>query len=110
MDNGKVHTTFFSHHSGCIDAGLRCDDIDIFTSQPKGLAKTVSTYSHAQKMRAAISHVFGRTFGQGNTSWIEIQSGRFVGNPSLSTVVCQYMVSLRRRKVLHFFRYSINIY
>ncbi|KAF5330343.1 hypothetical protein D9619_005481 [Psilocybe cf. subviscida] len=40
------------------------------------------TYAHAQKMRASLTHVFGRDFGLGHTSW-----------------VATYMVSLRRRKV-----------
>lgn len=52
-------------------------------------------------MRAAISHKFGRDFGLGTQPWAEnpLKPGEFVGNPSLSVVVSQYMISLRRRKV-----------
>ncbi|KAH9858619.1 hypothetical protein C2E23DRAFT_864500 [Lenzites betulinus] len=52
-------------------------------------------------MRAAISHKFGREFKMGAQVWAEnvLEPGTFFGNPSLSPVVSQYMVSLRRRKV-----------
>lgn len=60
-----------------------------------------ATYNNAQKMRAAISHKFGRDHGLGTQPWMENPAypGRFIGNPSLSVVVSQYMISLRRRKV-----------
>ena len=52
-------------------------------------------------MRAAISHKFGRDYGLGTSPWTEhpTVSGKFLGNPSLSVAVSQYMISLRRRKV-----------
>ncbi|KAH7910371.1 hypothetical protein BJ138DRAFT_1087834 [Hygrophoropsis aurantiaca] len=52
-------------------------------------------------MRAAISHKFGRDHGLGTQPWTEhpMQPGKYIGNPSLSVTVSQYMVSLRRRKV-----------
>jgi hypothetical protein len=52
-------------------------------------------------MRAAISHKFGRDFGLGTQPWTEnsLKPGEFIGNPSLSVVVSQYMISLCRRKV-----------
>ncbi|KAF8417535.1 hypothetical protein L210DRAFT_3660271 [Boletus edulis BED1] len=52
-------------------------------------------------MRAAISHKFGRDYGLGTQQWMEHPTipGKWIGNPSLSVVVSQYMVSLRRRKV-----------
>ena len=52
-------------------------------------------------MRAAMTHQFGREFGLGSQSWggSEVNPGRYLGNPSLSTVVSQYMISLRRKKV-----------
>lgn len=48
-----------------------------------------------------MSHKFGREFGLGTTVWMEnpLKLGTFIGNPSLSMTVSQYMVSLRRRKV-----------
>ncbi|KAI0691162.1 hypothetical protein C8T65DRAFT_745568 [Cerioporus squamosus] len=52
-------------------------------------------------MRAAITHKYGRDFGLGTQVWCEdpMVSGCYRGNPSLSVVVSQYMISLRRRKV-----------
>ncbi|KAI0771694.1 hypothetical protein BD413DRAFT_625401 [Trametes elegans] len=52
-------------------------------------------------MRAAISHKYGREYKLGTQVWLEntLQPGTFSGNPSLSPVVSQYMISLRRRKV-----------
>lgn len=80
---------------------FRCDSTDIYTNKPKPLGYEPSTYSHAQKMRAAMTHHFGRELGLGLESWTESQvnPGRYLGNPSLSTVVGQYMISLRRKKV-----------
>ena len=67
----------------------------------KALDVARATYGVAQKMRAAISHKFGRDFGLSSQLWHESEKrpGMFTGNPSLSSVVCQYMISLRRRKV-----------
>lgn len=52
-------------------------------------------------MRAAMTHKFGRDFGLGALPWGEapLQPGVYVGNPSLSVTVAQYMISLGRRKV-----------
>jgi hypothetical protein len=52
-------------------------------------------------MRAAMSHKFGRELERGTVPWTEhpVQPGKYVGNPSLSPKVSQYMVSLQRRKV-----------
>ncbi|KAI0327609.1 hypothetical protein GY45DRAFT_1347652 [Cubamyces sp. BRFM 1775] len=52
-------------------------------------------------MRAAISHKYGREYKLGTQPWTENPHapGTYRGNPSLSVVVSQYMVSLRRRKV-----------
>ncbi|TDL13834.1 hypothetical protein BD410DRAFT_817264 [Rickenella mellea] len=52
-------------------------------------------------MRAAISHKFGRDYTLGAQPWTENPSipGTWMGNPSLSVKVSQYMVSLHRRKV-----------
>ncbi|KIP01683.1 hypothetical protein PHLGIDRAFT_505418 [Phlebiopsis gigantea 11061_1 CR5-6] len=78
----------------------RCDSVDIYTNKPKALGDEPSTYSHAQKMRAAMTHYFGRELDIGLGAWTEseVNPGRFLGNPSLSTVVGQYMISLRRKK------------
>ncbi|KDQ61321.1 hypothetical protein JAAARDRAFT_32330 [Jaapia argillacea MUCL 33604] len=45
--------------------------------------------------------MFSREFGRGVQPWMEnlLLPGKFIGNPSLSVVVSQYMTSLRRRRV-----------
>jgi hypothetical protein len=62
-----------------------------------------SSYTHAQKMRASMTHIFGRILGIGSQPWKQTASsdGRVLveGNPSISEKVSTYMVSLRRRKV-----------
>ncbi|KAG1747416.1 hypothetical protein EDB19DRAFT_1894019 [Suillus lakei] len=52
-------------------------------------------------MRATISHKFGRDYQLGTQPWLEhpAKPGIFIGNPSLSVTISQYMVSLRRRKI-----------
>jgi hypothetical protein len=81
----------------------RCDELDpeSGSEKVKDLSTPRATYAHAQKMRAAISHKFGRDLGLGTAPWTEnpLQPGKFVGNPSLSPKVSQYMISLQRRKV-----------
>ncbi|THH26560.1 hypothetical protein EUX98_g7632 [Antrodiella citrinella] len=79
----------------------KCDDIDIFTGQPKPPSQSCPGHGHTEKMRAALTHKFGRDFQLGSQQWIENPAypGRYIGNPSISVVVGQYMVSLRRRKV-----------
>lgn len=49
-----------------------------------------------------MSHKFGREFQRGISPWIEhpTEPGKFIGNPSVSHRVSQYMISLRRRKVM----------
>jgi hypothetical protein len=51
------------------------------------------------KMRAAVSHHYGQDRQLGNQPWTEVGDSVWSGNPSLSIVVSQYMVSLRRLKV-----------
>ncbi|KAI0696042.1 hypothetical protein C8T65DRAFT_527778, partial [Cerioporus squamosus] len=77
------------------------DDIDLVTGNQKDLSIERVSYARAQKMRAAISHKFGRGFKIGSQMWGEhpLLPGTFYGNPSLSVVVSEYMISLRRRKV-----------
>ena len=66
--------------------------------KPQGAA--IGTFSHAQKIRAAITHAFGRVHGLGNTSWHRDEiSNRMRGNPSVSPQVSSYMLSLRTRKI-----------
>lgn len=79
----------------------RADDIDFKTGNAKDLSIHRSTYASAQKMRASISHKFGRDFKYGMQMWTEnpLSPGKYTGNPSLSVTVSQYMISLHRRKV-----------
>ncbi|KAJ7150520.1 hypothetical protein C8R43DRAFT_1107428 [Mycena crocata] len=79
----------------------KCDDSDIKTGKPKDPAIARATYSTAQKMRAAMSHKFSREYELGTQEWQAnpLISGQFYGNPSISTIVSQYMISLRRNKV-----------
>jgi len=58
------------------------------------------SYTHAQKMRAAMTYTFGRTLGLGSRPWqVNEMTGRMAGNPSVSETVSSYMMSLRNRKV-----------
>jgi len=55
-------------------------------------------------MRASMTHVFGRDLGLGSEKWHKSeQTGHMAGNPSVSTQLATYMVSLRNRKVNNFF-------
>ncbi len=89
-----------AHNLTCHYA-YRADDIDLVTGELKDLSIERVSYARAQKMRAAVSHKFGRGFKIGAQMWCESQllPGIFLGNPSLSVVVSEYMISLRRRKV-----------
>lgn len=67
------------------------------TQKPRNVA--VATYSHAQKIRAAMTYVFGRVYELGSIVWHQDEkNGRCYGNPSVSQKVSSYMVSLRNRK------------
>jgi len=51
-------------------------------------------------MRAAMTYAFGRLYGCGNQSWqMDEFRGVMVGNPSISTEVSDYMLTLHRHKV-----------
>jgi len=75
-----------------------CDEIALDGSK-KPSTQARSSYSHAMKMRAAATYGFGRRYSRGSTPWYITESGQWRGNPSISTQVSRYMVSLRRRKV-----------
>lgn len=67
-----------------------------------GTKDRAATYSHALKMRAAISFWFAyicpRQCGHGE--WLQVvESGNWQGNPSLSTTVSRYMRALNKMKV-----------
>ncbi|KAG6884566.1 hypothetical protein C0992_006083 [Termitomyces sp. T32_za158] len=76
-----------------------CDEINLDGSK-KPQDEVRGSYSHAQKMRAAMTYGFGRLEGLGSLPWHRSEvSGKMLGNPSVSNLVSSYMVSLRRRKV-----------
>jgi len=77
----------------------RCDEISL-DGKPKPVGKLRSKYTHAQKMRASMTHIFGRDLGLGKRDWTKNeQTGRMTGNPSTSHLLGTYMVSLQNRKV-----------
>ena len=81
---------------------LRCDEISLDGNR-KPVGAVRSKYTHAQKMRASMTHIFGRDFGLGKQDWTKNeQTGRMTGNPSTSHLLGTYMVSLRNRKVRSF--------
>jgi hypothetical protein len=59
------------------------------------------TWSHALKMRSAVSWGFAYKLGDIGSSdpWVRTRAGDFQGNPSISHEVGRYMVSLNKRKV-----------
>ncbi|KAJ3711920.1 hypothetical protein C8R42DRAFT_560700, partial [Lentinula raphanica] len=69
-----------------------CDLIKLDGS-PVAANKERSTYTTAQKMRAAATFGFGRMCGLGNLGWHRSEfSGKMLGNPSVSETVSSYML------------------
>ncbi|KAF8816095.1 hypothetical protein BYT27DRAFT_7068712, partial [Phlegmacium glaucopus] len=77
-----------------------CDTISLDGKPP---TTPRSSYTHTQKMRASMTHVFGCVLGIGSQPWKQTTSSdgevHVEGNPSISEKVSTYMVSLCRRKV-----------
>ncbi|KAJ3803644.1 hypothetical protein F5876DRAFT_54272, partial [Lentinula aff. lateritia] len=76
-----------------------CDSLNLDGSikDPKEIR---NGYTHAQKIRAAFTYGFNRIAGLGLATWEHSEvTGQMKGNPSVSSLVSSYMVSLRRRKV-----------
>ena len=95
LDHGGVRSpqNYIQHLYSLL---YRCDSISLDGKGPS--TGPQSSYTHAQKMRASMTYLFGRVCKLGNVYWQ--QSGSTVsGNPSVSNEVASYMVSLRRRKV-----------
>ena len=102
LDHGRV--SFACTRSFFPLTKPRCDEISL-DGKPKPVGKVRSKYTHAQKMRASITHIFGRDFSLGKQDWTKNeQTGRMTGNPSTSHLLGTYMVSLRNRKVCNFLR------
>ncbi|KAF7311930.1 hypothetical protein MIND_00204400 [Mycena indigotica] len=83
-----------------------CDNINL-DGTAKSSNQVSSSYSHAQKMRAAATYGFGRIADLGSRPWEQIDSFDasgtrtwcWVGNPSVSEAVSRYMITLRKKKV-----------
>ena len=58
-----------------------------------------ASFSHALKMRAAISYHYAQDEQRGSAKWHQDLQGKWIGNPALSHIVSRYMISLQRRKV-----------
>lgn len=71
------------------------DPSDPSTHQCEGLS-----FSHALKMRAAISYHYAQDESRGSEKWHQDRQGGWLGNPALSHTVSRYMISLQQRKVL----------
>jgi hypothetical protein len=77
----------------------RCDSINL-DGTVKDPNQVRNGYTQAQKMRAAVTHGFNHVAGLGLATWERSEiTGEMKGNPSVSSLVSSYMVSLRRRKV-----------
>ncbi|TCD68654.1 hypothetical protein EIP91_010175 [Steccherinum ochraceum] len=76
------------------------DPNDIVTGLPKPNDVPIVKYGTIAKWRSAISNKFKGEYGCGDRLWMEnpLKPGTYVGNPCLSPVVSQYMVSLKRRQ------------
>jgi|SRR6266496_333236 len=58
-----------------------------------------ASFSHALKMRAAVSYHYAHNQGRGTEKWHDDGNGNHYGNPALSHIASRYMISLQRRKV-----------
>ncbi|KAJ3975260.1 DNA breaking-rejoining enzyme [Lentinula raphanica] len=75
-----------------------CDTVNL-DGNPIPAGTERSTYTHAQKMRAAATFGFGRVHELGMQAWHASElTGKMLGNPSVSETVSTYMLSLRQRK------------
>ena len=89
----------------------KCDSITL-DGKMKPCLKEWGTYSHAQKMRAAMTYVFGRLHGLGDMPWHQSEvTNKMLGNPSVSTQVSSYMCMLHCYKVcpLLCFKYNLDV-
>ncbi|KAJ3759914.1 hypothetical protein EV360DRAFT_81672 [Lentinula raphanica] len=78
---------------------ISCDSINL-DGTTKDPSEIRNGYTHAQKIRAAFTYGFNRIAGLGMATWERSEiTGLMKGNPSVSSLVSSYMVSLRRRKV-----------
>ena len=74
---------------------MKCDNAD--HQKRVRLACQGFSFSTALRMRAAVSFHYNQLGRSGN--WNQMTDGSWAGNPSLSSAVSRYMLSLQRRKV-----------
>jgi hypothetical protein len=74
---------------------MKCDIPD--AEKQKRMDCQGLTFSTALRMRASISFHYNQIGHAGN--WSQMVDGSWSGNPSLSSYVSRYMLSLQRRKV-----------
>jgi len=84
---------------------MKCDIPD--TQKQKRMNCQGLTFSTALRMRASISFHYNQIGRAGN--WSQMVDGSWSGNPSLSSYVSRYMLSLQRRKV-QLFTTSFTLY
>jgi len=87
LSNIIITTTFYT----------RCENKE--NEQNKEGCKISHSYSNAMKMRAALTYGFGRLLSRGTSTWVIDDQGNTHSNPSISSIVSSYMISLKRRKV-----------
>ena len=75
----------------------KCEKPD--SENPATMQCEGATFSHALKMRAAISYHYAQNENRGSEKWHQDQQSNWLGNSSLSHDVSRYMISLQRRKV-----------
>jgi len=99
MDHVAVCPTFITFLWLNTEVG-RCDTINPDGSK-KDETDVPRTYTHAMKLRSALTYGFGREYNRGSREWVlNKDSGEWEGNPSVSIHVARYMVALRKRKVI----------
>ena len=75
----------------------KCEKKDILDSTTT-LCQGAS-FSHALKMRAAVSYYYAQNKDRGTEKWHNDGRGNYSGNPALSHTISRYMISLQKRKV-----------
>ncbi|KAF8264120.1 hypothetical protein EI94DRAFT_1594516, partial [Lactarius quietus] len=77
-----------------------CDELNLNGTR-RQFTEVCTTYGTAQKMHASMTYAFGCIYGLGSMHWqpSSVDQECMMGNPSVSEMVSQYMLSLQRCKV-----------
>jgi len=84
----------------CLWIGHTCEKPDPASESRFERETQNRSWSHAEKMRAAVSFLYAHQLKRGREPYIRDKTGKWMGNPVSSHEVSQYMKSLRRRKVM----------